>query len=320
MPEGVFSLLHDSGYAVGTALVKHPITKAVAFTGSYKGGMALVDMARDRKEPIPVFAEMGSINPVILLPETLAKQPEALAAKYAASITMGAGQFCTNPGLILAVKSDALNAFIDSLKKAIEMVPSATMLTPGIWQNYQNLSQGVSGEAGLDIIARSGNVNQELCNQSVATVATVKASDFIENHKLKEEIFGPWSLLVVANDIQQLEAVVNTLEGQLTTTVMAEREELAAYSSLLDKLADISGRVILNGVPTGVEVCAAMQHGGPFPAASDSRFTSVGTGAIYRFVRPVAWQDWEDSLLPAELQDSNPLGIWRQVNNEWTKA
>ncbi|GAA4911993.1 aldehyde dehydrogenase (NADP(+)) [Mucilaginibacter defluvii] len=320
MPEGVFSLLHDSGYAVGTALVKHPLTKAVAFTGSYKGGMALVDMARDRKEPIPVFAEMGSINPVVLLPKTLNKQPETLAAKYAASITLGAGQFCTNPGLILAVKSDALNVFIDSLKKAIEVVPSATMLTPGIWQNYQNLSRGVVGEAGLDIIAQSGNVNQELCNQSVATVATVKASDFINNHKLREEIFGPWSLLVIADDVHELEAVVGTLEGQLTTTVMAEREELPAYAGLLDKLADISGRVILNGVPTGVEVCAAMQHGGPFPAASDSRFTSVGTGAIYRFVRPVAWQDWDDSLLPAELQDSNPLGIWRQVNNEWTKA
>ncbi|MCD8739512.1 aldehyde dehydrogenase (NADP(+)) [Mucilaginibacter roseus] len=320
MPEGVFSLLHDSGYAVGTALVKHPLAKAVAFTGSYKGGMALVNMARDRKEPISVFAEMGSINPVILLPETLKKQPETLAAKYAASITLGAGQFCTNPGLILAVKSDALNIFVDGLKKAIEVVPSATMLTPGIWQNYQNLSQGVAGEAGLDVIARSGNINQELCNQSVATVATVKASDFIQNYKLREEIFGPWSLLVVADDVQELETVVGTLEGQLTTTVMAEREELPAYAGLLDKLADISGRVILNGVPTGVEVCAAMQHGGPFPAASDSRFTSVGTGAIYRFVRPIAWQDWEDSLLPAELQDSNPLNIWRQVNNEWTKA
>ena len=156
-------------------------------------------------------------------------------------------------------------------------------------------------------------------HQSVAAIAKVSALEFISNKKLREEIFGPWSLIVVADDVAQLEQAVQSLEGQLTATVMAEREELPQYSTLLDTLTAITGRVILNGVPTGVEVCAAMQHGGPFPATSDSRFTSVGTGAIYRFVRPVAWQDWEDSLLPPELQVSNPLNIWRQVNNNWTK-
>lgn len=194
------------------------------------------------------------------------------------------------------------------------------MLTPGIWQNYQTLSSEVLSEDGLELIAKSDVINTAKVNQSVAAVAKVSALEFISNKKLSEEIFGPWSLIVVADDVAQLEQAIQSLEGQLTATVMADREELPQYTVLLDTLTAITGRVILNGVPTGVEVCAAMQHGGPFPAASDSRFTSVGTGAVYRFVRPVAWQDWEDSLLPPELQASNPLNIWRQVNNNWTKA
>lgn len=319
MPEGVFSLLYDTSYTVGTQLVKHEYTKAVAFTGSYKGGMALLKLAQERTTPIPVFTEMGSINPVILLPEMVNQQPDELAAKYAASITLGAGQFCTNPGLMLAIQSAGLERFVAALKEAIHTVPSATMLTPGIWQNYQTLSEAVLAEEGITLLAQSKAINAEKVNQSVASVAMIPAKQFLANQKFKEEIFGPWSLLVVAEDVQELEAVVASLEGQLTVTVMAEKAELPACAELLNQLSAIAGRIILNGVPTGVEVCAAMQHGGPFPATSDGRYTSVGTGAIYRFVRPVAWQDWEDSLLPPELQDSNPLQIWRQVNNEWTK-
>ncbi|RKR80802.1 NADP-dependent aldehyde dehydrogenase [Mucilaginibacter gracilis] len=319
MPKGVFSLLYDNGYTVGAQLVKHEQTKAVAFTGSFKGGMALLKLAQDRESVIPVFTEMGSINPVILLPAKLNADYARLAVKFADSITLGAGQFCTNPGLILAVQSESLNRFISDLGRAIEAAPSAAMLTPGIWQNYQTLSQEILSENGLELIAKSNVINAEKVNQSVAAIAKVSALEFISNKKLREEIFGPWSLIVVADDVAQLEQAVQSLEGQLTATVMAEREELPQYATLLDTLTAITGRVILNGVPTGVEVCAAMQHGGPFPATSDSRFTSVGTGAIYRFVRPVAWQDWEDSLLPPELQVSNPLNIWRQINNNWTK-
>jgi len=319
MPEGVFSLLFDKGYTVGEQLVKHPHTKAVAFTGSYKGGMALVKLAQERSAPIPVFTEMGSINPVLLLPQAVDNKAAELAVKLAASITLGAGQFCTNPGLLLALKSEGLDNFIGTLKKAIVKTPSATMLTPGICQNYKNLSEAIIADEDVTVIAQSTVLNTEKQNQSVAVVGSISAQQFLADHKFREEIFGPWSLLVVAEDIAALEAVIASLEGQLTVTVMAEKDELPAYSTLLNQLSDIAGRVILNSVPTGVEVCAAMQHGGPFPATSDSRFTSVGTGAVYRFVRPVAWQDWEDSMLPPELQNSNPVAIWRQVNNEWTK-
>jgi alpha-ketoglutaric semialdehyde dehydrogenase len=310
MPDGIFSLLFDDGYTIGAALVKHEQTKAVAFTGSYKGGMALIKLAQERKSPIPVFTEMGSINPVVLLPATLDLQPEAIAAKYASSITVGAGQFCTNPGLILAIKSDGLDRFLSALDGAIVNIPSSTMLTAGIWNNYQSLSDKITAEPKTKVVAKSTAINTEKINQSVATVATVSAADFIANKKYSEEIFGPWSLVVACDDSAQLLQVIKSLEGQLTTTIMAEKDELPQYVDLLNALAEISGRVILNNVPTGVEVCAA---------TSDSRFTSVGTGAIYRFVRPIAWQDWEDNFLPPELQATNPLKIWRQVDNNLTK-
>jgi len=319
VPKGVFSLLYDDGYTVGTSLVQHPLTKAVAFTGSFKGGMALINLARQREQPIPVFAEMGSINPVIFLPQAMESQAEELAKKYAASITLGAGQFCTNPGLMLAVESQALEKFKKVLKEEIFTVPSATMLTEGIANNYKKLSTKVIYEEGVALLAASSAKNNELKNQSEAMIAQVGAADFIKNPKLREEIFGPYSLLVVAKDIAELEAAIAVLDGQLTVTLMAEKNELLAYQSLLDQLTDKTGRIILNGVPTGVEVCAAMQHGGPFPAASDSRFTSVGSAAIYRFVRPLAYQSWEHELLPDELKDGNPLGIFRTVNQKITK-
>ena len=319
MPPGVFSLLFDNGYSVGAALVKHGQTKAIAFTGSFKGGMALIKLAQERKSPIPVFTEMGSINPIILLPAILNAQPEELAAKCAASIALGAGQFCTNPGLILAVRTAGLDRFITALRDSVQATPSATMLTAGIYNNYQNLSAQVLAEPGISLAASSTAINDELTAQSICKVATVSAASFSGNKKFSEEIFGPWSLVVVADDMEELQQAINSLDGQLTATVMADKDELPQYTDLLNSLTEIAGRVILNGVPTGVEVCAAMQHGGPFPATSDSRFTSVGTGAIYRFVRPVAWQDWDNSLLPPALQNANPLNIWRQINNNWTK-
>ncbi|GAA4322354.1 aldehyde dehydrogenase (NADP(+)) [Mucilaginibacter gynuensis] len=319
IPEGVFSLLYDDAYEVGSQLVKHPETRAVTFTGSYKGGMALVKLAQERKEPIPVFAEMGSINPVLLLPGALDTSAESIAAKYAGSITLGAGQFCTNPGLLIAVKSASLDVFKTALVSAIEQVPSATMLTKGICENYHNLSKNILAENGITVLAESKVTNAELINQSAAKVVEVSAATFLSNPKFQEEIFGPYSLLVVADDEAERLAVVKALEGQLTVTLMAADNELAQYTELVSALQNITGRIILNGVPTGVEVCAAMQHGGPFPATNDSRFTSVGATAVYRFVRPFAWQDWDNALLPDELKNGNPLNIWRKVDNKWTK-
>jgi NADP-dependent aldehyde dehydrogenase len=318
LPEGVFSMLFDDGYAVGEALVKHPTTKIVTFTGSFKGGTALMKLAQQREIPIPVFAEMGSINPTILLPEALENRYQQIAEQYAASITLGAGQFCTNPGLLIGIKSKALDRFKDALGDAISKINSATMLTPGICKNYANLSEDVLGEQGVKLVGR-GNIASDKVNQAQPLLAEVSASSFLVNPKLSEEIFGPYSLLVEADYEVQLNQVIAALHGQLTATIVADESDLEKYGSLLQDIINISGRVMLNNVPTGVEVVQSMQHGGPFPATSDGRFTSVGTGAIKRFVRPVCWQNWGNDMLPDELKDGNPLEIWRLVDNQWTK-
>ncbi|MGZ3871402.1 MAG: aldehyde dehydrogenase (NADP(+)) [Mucilaginibacter sp.] len=318
MPEGVFSVLYDDGYAVGEALVKHVKTKIVTFTGSLKGGMALVKMARERDEPIPVFAEMGSINPVIFLPKALENRAEEMA-RLSAAITTNAGQFCTQPGLLLAVKSPGLDRFKKALSVAIAEVNSATMLTPGICANFKKLSSSVLAEETVTIVAQSDKVDTTRINQGVPVVTEITAAAFLADEKFKEEVFGPYSMIVACDDIAQLEQVVNSLHGQLTASIYAEVEELGHYTSITDKLAGLAGRVILNGPPTGVEVGNAIQHGGPFPATSDSRFTSVGTSSIKRFVRPVCWQNWAEELLPDELKTDNPLKIWRLFNNEWKK-
>jgi len=319
MPEGVFSMLFDDGYKIGALLVKHPKTKAVTFTGSFKGGMALNKLASEREEPIPVFAEMGSINPVLLLPEALETRAEQIAEQYAASITMGAGQFCTNPGLLLGVASAGLTRFKDTLAEKVAAISSATMLTEGICKNFSTLSAGMLEEQEITLVAKSSLEVDGASNQALATIAEVSAKAFLANPKLKEEVFGPWSLLVVADNVQELEQVLAYAGGQLTLSVMAAENELNTYQTLLNKAEEITGRILLNGVPTGVEVCAAMQHGGPFPATNDSRFTSVGTTAIRRFVRPLSWQNWDKKLLPPALQDGNPLNIWRLVDNKMTK-
>ena len=318
LPEGTFSILYDNGYTIGEALVKHPKTKIVTFTGSYKGGMALVKMTQQRDEPIPVFAEMGSINPVLLLPDALENRYTDIAEQYAASITLGAGQFCTNPGLLIAIKSPALEKFKNALGEAIAKISSSTMLTPGICKNYSALSEEMLKEQGVSIINK-GNLNADKPNQAQPLVAEVSAASFLVNPKLKEEVFGPYSLLVVADYEVQIQQVLDNLHGQLTASIVADESDLVKYKPLIQNLTNIAGRVILNNVPTGVEVVQAMQHGGPFPATSDSRFTSVGTGAIKRFVRPVSWQNWAKDLLPDELKDGNPLEIWRLMDNKWSK-
>ena len=313
MPNGVFSLLFDNGFEIGQGLVQHPVTQAVGFTGSGRGGKALYQLAQQRPQLIPVFAEMGSINPVILLPETLQNQGKEIAAQYAGSITLGAGQFCTNPGLLLGIASDALTNFEYALGNAIQQIQPATMLTEGI----ANAFSGNTQQANVQTVAQVPT-NGDQKNQGRAVVAKVSANEFLANPTLHEEVFGPYSLMVVCQNRSELSQVIQSLEGQLTATVMGEHNEVIDYQDLIFQLQDKVGRLIFNGVPTGVEVCPAMHHGGPFPSTTDSRFTSVGTDAIKRFVRPVAFQNCPQELLPNALKDENPENVWRLVNGEWS--
>jgi len=317
MPEGTFSMLYDDEFEVGTALVKHPASKAVGFTGSYKGGMALYRIAQEREEPIPVYAEMGSVNPIIVLPEYLKNNAATLAKTLAGSVTLGAGQFCTNPGLVFVTETDGLNIFEENYRAEIINTSSATMLTAGICRAFYRLSSGILEQDNVTKFAAAG-LSSENQNQSQAIIARVSGQDFIANPKLHEEVFGPFSLLVVCKDTNELQDALLHLKGQLTASLMASETEAAAYPAILQQLSKICGRFVMNGVPTGVEVCPSMFHGGPFPAASISHFTSVGRDSILRFVRPQSFQDWPDSLLPDELKNSNPLGIFRLINNEFT--
>lgn len=318
MPKGIFAHIHGASFETGKALVMHPYTKAVGFTGSFAGGKALFDAAGQRKEPIPVFAEMGSINPVFLLPEKLLKDTAEIAGTYAASITQGAGQFCTNPGLIIGMEGAGLDHFISILAAEVEKIAPATMLHPGIANSFvqkrgQALEQpGVTKEAVSSIEARE--------NQGVPTIASAGGQAFLNNPVLHQEVFGPYSLVIKCKDAAEMLRVVQHLEGQLTSTIMGTDEDVKNHSAIVEAVQNICGRLILNGVPTGVEVCLSMQHGGPFPATTDSRFTSVGADGIKRFGRPLCYQNWPDHLLPPELQNSNPLHIWRTVDNELTKG
>jgi NADP-dependent aldehyde dehydrogenase len=318
MPAGVFQHVHSSGFQAGQALVTHAFTKAVGFTGSYTGGRALFDAANQRKEPIPVFAEMSSINPVVLLPETLAKDFASTAEKLAASVTLGVGQFCTNPGLIFAIEDDGLRQFTTVLSNEIQKAIPGTMLHQGIADNYaKKLSQALA-QKGVKVEGQSGTNGSTSQGQPV--VASVAASEFLKNPSLSDEVFGPFSLIVKCKDLNELVAVINHSPGQLTATVVGTEAEIKNHYAVLLALMEKAGRLVLNGVPTGVEVCPAMQHGGPFPSTTDSRFTSVGADAIKRFVRPVSFQNFPDGLLPDELKNGNPLGIWRLTNGGWGKS
>ena len=308
MPNGVFSNLNSSGIEVGGQLVKHSGVKAVGFTGSISGGRALLDIASKRKEPIPVFAEMGSVNPVIILPEALRNRADAIAKTYAGSVTLGTGQFCTNPGLILGIKSEALTKFINCLSQEIVKIDPSVMLHPNIVGAYEKNKERALSQVGLKVTA---DFDREVKpNYARQAITTVQGNTFLENTTLHQEVFGPFSMVV------QLETIISKLEGQLTGTVISDNEELNNYSDVIDVLQNRVGRIIFNGVPTGVEVCPSMQHGGPYPASTDSRFTAVGVHSIRRWVRPFSFQDWPQELLPEELKDSNPLHIVREVNGK----
>lgn len=314
MPDGVFSTLYSTGYELGLALVKHPVTKAVGFTGSFSGGMALYRAAMEREEPIPVFAEMGSVNPVILLPEKIRTDAGSLAKTMAISVTTGAGQFCTNPGLMAAIEGNDLNRFIKLFSDEIDAVNSQTMLNKGIWDSYNSNRSKVLGAKGVELVA--GHRADSEVAQGRPAIAVVNYSDFAANRNLHEEVFGPFSLLVKCKNRSELEGFAQLIKGQLTVSLFAEGNDFDEYSTLFGLVEDKAGRLIINGPPTGVEVCPSIQHGGPFPSTTDSRFTSVGTGAIRRFVRPVAYQNVPQHLLPDELKDANPLKIWRRYNGK----
>ncbi|MFT4524271.1 MAG: alpha-ketoglutaric semialdehyde dehydrogenase [Granulosicoccus sp.] len=314
LDQGIFNHLHDTGFELGKNLVVHPATKAVGFTGSLAGGRALLDMASKRDEPIPVFAEMGSINPVIILPETMKAQGSELGTAMAGSITLGVGQFCTNPGLILTIGNET-EAFTSALADGIAASKSFTMLHKGISASYSKLKGETLGQSGVSVISEA--TDQGASNQGRPTVATVSGADFLANSNLHREVFGPFSLVVQCEDEPQLLKVISELDGQLTGSIFCESGELSNHPEVVEVLQSRVGRIICNGVPTGVEVCPAMQHGGPYPATTDSRFSAVGADAIKRFARPVSFQSWPQELLPEALKDGNPLGIQRVVDGEY---
>ena len=307
MPDGVFSVLFGGGKIVGQAVVKHPVTQAVGFTGSRGGGTALMDIAARRPQPIPVYAEMSSINPVVILPGALACGEEALAEAFYGSLTLGMGQFCTNPGLVF-LPATGCEAFLTKLKSMVEAGTPGMMLNATICQSYADSLAEVADTAGVETLARSAN--EAGPGQGAPAVFTVKIADFLKHPHLQHEMFGP-ATLIVRGSLGEIQAAISQLEGQLTASLHATTEELASHASLVHALQLRAGRLIFNGYPTGVEVCSSMVHGGPFPATSDGRSSSVGTMAIYRFCRPIAWQSFPDSALPAALQDENPLNIKR---------
>ena len=313
MPEGVFSNLIGSGTTLGTSLVKHPLVKAVGFTGSINGGRALFDLASQRPEPIPVFAEMGSINPVVILPEALEKNSKKWAAIYAGSITLGTGQFCTNPGLLLGIKDKNLDQFSKELAEEIEKIAPSCMLHPSIKADFNNGREKIRSQNGVTTVAEYKE--ETAPNYAQQTVLSVDGKTFLENTVLSHEVFGPFSIIVQCENLEELTTIINKLDGQLTGTIIAQSVEISNYDTVISALQNRVGRLIFNGVPTGVEVCASMLHGGPYPASSDSRFTAVGIHAVKRWVRPFSYQNWPDELLPAALQNSNPLNINRTVND-----
>ncbi|WP_299527361.1 aldehyde dehydrogenase (NADP(+)) [uncultured Lutibacter sp.] len=316
MPNGVFSNLNSSGIEVGQILVKHPEVKAVGFTGSIRGGRALYDIAAQRDEPIPVFAEMGSVNPVVLLPKATKNKRNEWAKTYADSITLGSGQFCTNPGLILGIKSDELANFIYILSEEIVKIEPSCMLHPNIIGAYESNKANMQNQKGLETTA---NVSKDVsANYGRQMITTVEGATFLENTVLHQEVFGPFSMIVQCESIEQLELIISKLEGQLTGTILAEDNEIRNYQNIVSALQNRVGRIIFNGVPTGVEVCPAMVHGGPYPASTDSRFTAVGINSIKRWVRPFSFQNWPNELLPDELKNENPLKISRLVDGVQT--
>ena len=316
-PAGVFSMLFDSGHEIGTALVKHPLIRAVAFTGSLRAGRALMDAAASRPDPIPCFTEMSSGNPVFILPGALRKGPAALAQGLFGSFTLGAGQFCTKPGIVFVPQAAESTVFFDELKLLVEQAQPFSLLTGGIAHEYDRATEAratrvpLAAEAHLLSEKKDGSVFH-----AQAKLFTVCLDQLVGQPELADEIFGPETLLVNCDTTNDYLKAARALSGHLTATIFGDEDDLAENRELIRILEQKAGRLIFNGFPTGVEVTHAMVHGGPYPATSDPRFTSVGSLAIYRFVRPVCFQNFPQSMLPPELQEANPLGIRRLRNGK----
>ncbi len=314
MPEGVFSMLHGVSNHVGMAMVNHPAAKAIGFTGSFAGGKALYDAAVRRPEPIPVYAEMGSTNPLFILPGALEERGDAIAEGLVGSVTLGVGQFCTNPGLVFLPPGmeEECEAFVKKVSELMSKAVPGTMLTEKIKTSYDGGISKLQEVKGVSLVAK-GEPGAGLCG-GVPHVFTVEVEDFLKSRQLEDEVFGPSTLLVFSSFMEELLEAAEGLKGHLTATLHCAAGELEENRELVDILELKAGRLVLNGFPTGVEVCASMQHGGPFSATTDSRSTSVGTAAITRFARPVCYQGFPASMLPEELKDSNPRGISRLVD------
>jgi NADP-dependent aldehyde dehydrogenase len=319
LPDGVFSYLPGPDFALGEALVTDPRIKAVGFTGSRSGGLVLQALAAGRSEPIPVFAEMSSVNPVVILPGALAADPNVLAAAYVQSLCLGAGQFCTNPGLTFAVAGPNLDLFITSVVAKLAAVPPALMLTPAIKSTFEAEVDRLEASPGVRTMVRGSDPHDG--TSARPSLFVIKGTDFSAGQELSSELFGPAGLIIECADVNEMARLIFGLEGQLTATLHFATSDHQTASELLPVLVDRAGRVLANGWPTGVEVCEAMVHGGPYPSTTDGgRSTSVGALAMQRFVRPICYQDLPSSLLPSPIRDDNPWRVPRRVDGCWERA
>lgn len=314
LPEGIFNLLQGVSHEIGSALVQHPAIKAVGFTGSHSGGRALFDLANSRIEPIPVFAEMGSVNPVVIFPEAQKENGISIANGLVESITLGVGQFCTNPGLVFLVKSSSNDFFLNTLIESVKTVESGTMLSPSIANAYTKGIDDLITDSRLSLLGKG--LTNNLPNMGVPHLFKMDYADFKSDSKFAEEIFGPVSIIV---QLEKKDLLSCFLQGQLTATIHVSNSELENNQELIHSLSYKVGRILLNGFPTGVEVGNAMVHGGPYPATTQGAYTSVGTNAIKRFTRPICYQNFSQEILPAELKDHNPLQILRKVDGLYTR-
>jgi len=319
LPQGVFSLLFDSGTRVGIQLVKHPLVKAGGFTGSHAAGRALMDLAAARPEPIPFFAEMSSTNPLFVLPGALRERGEKIAAGLHTSFTLGAGQFCTKPGIVFLPDGPESASFAETMRKLVDAPAGFHLLTKGIRSSYDAAIRERKAQAEVRLLAESPAAEEQAGFAARPALFETDADAFLKSD-LDREIFGPTTLLVEHSKRDQVLAIARSLEGHLTATIHGTEDDLREFADLIAILEGKVGRLIFNGFPTGVEVSNAMVHGGPYPATSDGRSTSVGTQAIFRFARPVCYQDFPDSALPDELKNANPLAIWRMLDGEMTRA
>lgn len=311
-PVGTFSYLPGSAHSLGASLVADPRIRAVGFTGSRAGGLDLARIAAARPDPIPVFAEMSSINPVILLPGAARSRGAELGRAYVASVTLGAGQFCTNPGVLLYLQETDIDAFLNAARAELGTSPAQQMLTPGIRKGFEAGAEALSRHRSVRELARGQVADSP--NKARGALFLVEGDDFIQDPALRNEVFGPSSLMVRVRDLAQMRSLIDVLEGQLTVSVLFDTEDSGAVAELMPHLERRAGRIVANGWPTGVEVCHAMVHGGPFPATTDVRTTSVGALAIQRFLRPVCYQNMPDELLPLSLRAANQLNLVRRVD------